>query len=266
MPYANNNGVRIYYEVEGKGPPLVMAHALGGDGMYMWRRDKYVEALRSDFQLILLDFRGHGQSDKPHEASACAISVLASDVLAILDDLKIDSALYWGYSLGSRVGFWLAACHADRFDGFILAGMTPSIIPEPTVKIAKAIQDSLRLLLTDPDGALTQREQRLGRPLNSKERESYLSQDAEAIIAMWTAWLESTPMTDEDLASISQPCLVFCGDADEGGFHPGAKECVRHMPNAKFISFPGLNHGTAFSRIDLVLPNVKEFLARVSKT
>ena len=61
MPYANNNGVKIYYEVEGKGPPLVLAHALGGDGMYMWRRDKHVKALKNDFRLILLGFRGHGR-------------------------------------------------------------------------------------------------------------------------------------------------------------------------------------------------------------
>jgi len=72
-------------------------------------------------------------------------------------------------------------------------------------------------------------------------------------------------MTDEELASISQPCLVFCGELDTGGFHPGAKESANHIPNAEFLSFPGLDHGTAFSRSDLTLPPVKQFLARVSK-
>ncbi len=265
MPYANNNGVKIYYEVEGQGPPLVLGHALGGAGMYMWRREKYVEALRSDFQLILLDFRGHGRSDKPHEASACAVSVLASDVLAILDELGIDRAHYWGYSLGSRVGFWLATRHAERFHGFVLAGMTPGVIPESTVNIAEAIQEGLRLAMTDPEAAVTRREQVLRRPMTPEEKKAYQSQDAEAIIAMWTAWLDSPPMTEQDLQTISNPCLVLCGDADEGGFHPGAEDSVNHMPDAKFISLPGLTHGTAFNRIDLVLPHVREFLAGVKK-
>ena len=266
MPYANNNGVKIYYEVERDGPPLVMAHALGGAGLHMWRRDKYDEALRDNFRLVLLDFRGHGRSDKPHEASACDIRVLATDVLKILDDLGIGKTHYWGYSLGSGVGFWLATHHADRFHSFILAAMTPYAIAEDTVKQATNIVEGLKLLKVDPEAYRQQLERRLGRSLTPEETKGLLERDADAIIAMWTAWLNSPSMTDRDLASISVPCLVSCGELDEGGFHAAASECVNHIPNARFVSFPGLNHGTAFSRIDLVLPHAKEFLAGVSKT
>ncbi len=71
MPYASNQGVHIYYEVEGQGAPLVMAHGMGAGGdLNAWRRTGYTDALKDEFQLILFDFRGHGQSDRPHEVSA----------------------------------------------------------------------------------------------------------------------------------------------------------------------------------------------------
>ena len=69
MPYVIKQEVRIYYEVEGQGTPLVLAHG-GSDSLDMWRRYGYTDILKDDFQLILFDFRGHGRSDKPHQASA----------------------------------------------------------------------------------------------------------------------------------------------------------------------------------------------------
>ena len=62
--YADNNGVRIYYEVEGEGPPLVLVPWATGS-TEDWRMFGYVNALKDDYQLILVDMRGHGQSDKP---------------------------------------------------------------------------------------------------------------------------------------------------------------------------------------------------------
>ena len=69
MPCANNEGVRIYYEVEGQGPPLVLMHGIT-DSLEVFRLVGYVEALKSDYRLILIDARGHGASDKPHDSDA----------------------------------------------------------------------------------------------------------------------------------------------------------------------------------------------------
>jgi pimeloyl-ACP methyl ester carboxylesterase len=266
MPYANNNGVKIYYEVEGDGPPLMLAHALGGIGLRMWKRDKYTDVLRNDFRLVLFDFRGHGQSDKPHNVDACTVSTLGSDVISILDDLGIDKAHYWGYSLGSRVGFWLATHRAERFHSFILAAMTPYTIPGATVKIARALQENLKLLATDKQSYMERLQKSMGRLPTPEEQGRMVPENPEAIISMWEGWLNSPALTDQQLASISQPCLVYCGDHDTGGFHPGAQESVRHMPNSKFLSLEGLDHMTAFGQIDRILPHIKAFLAQVSNS
>src|SRR6266404_7521776 len=65
MPYADNGNVRIHYQVEGEGPALVLQHGFT-ESVVDWYEAGYVEALRPDYRLILIDARGHGVSDKPH--------------------------------------------------------------------------------------------------------------------------------------------------------------------------------------------------------
>lgn len=74
MPYVNNEGVRIYYEVEGQGPPLVLIAGLTGN-LKTWRLYGYVKELKGDYRLILLDPRGHGDSDKPHNQKPTLLSL-----------------------------------------------------------------------------------------------------------------------------------------------------------------------------------------------
>ena len=261
MPYANSAGVKIYYEVEGKGPPLVLAYGLTG-GLNCWRVIGIVDLLRNDFQLILFDARGHGRSDKPHEVSAYGLK-MASDVVAVLDHIGIDKAHYFGYSMGARVGFMLAIRHVNRFRSFILGGSSP-YRNEAEIKLKDGLMERMKRLLNDPEGAIRQEEQLMGRPLTVEERDATLANDTQALIALVTAFGAMPLATDHELSLISVPVLVFCGDADPR--HSGARESVNHMPKAKFVSLPGLDHVQAdvcITRNDLVLSHVNEFLAKV---
>jgi pimeloyl-ACP methyl ester carboxylesterase len=67
---------------------------------------------------------------------------------------------------------------------------------------------------------------------------------------------------EDVLPTIAMPCLLFAGEADPR--YPGAKKAVNYMPNASFVSLPGLDHYQVVGS-DLVLPHVKKFLAAVSK-
>ena len=118
------------------------------------------------------------------------------------------------------------------------------------------------MLRDDPEAFLQQRERSFGRSLTPKERDTLLANDAEALIAVATSLLDMPPLDDHDLSGISSPCLVYCGELDP--WHSGAKEGASHMPQARFVSLPGLDHAKAFLRSDLVLPHFKEFLAEVS--
>jgi pimeloyl-ACP methyl ester carboxylesterase len=262
MPYANNRGVRIYYEVEGQGPPLVLAHGMGGGGdLNAWRNTGYTDALKDDFRLILFDFRGFGRSDKPDEASARG-SGSVDDVVTVLDSLGIAKAHYFGYSMGASAGFKQAIRHADRFHSFILGGMTPGPWPEEMVQAVNISIELVRLRRNDPEAYFEQMERLLGHSLTAEEKSEYLSRDDGADMAAPPRHDEPA-LTDQELAEITVPCLLFCGTLDP--FHNGAQESVQHMPRAVFVSIDGLDHITAFFRSDVIVRFVKQFLAVVSK-
>lgn len=104
MPYAVNQGVRIHYQIEGDGQPLVLQHGFT-DSLETWYEVGYVEGLKAQYCLILIDASGHGASDKPHEPDAYGREQNVDDITSVLDDLDIPRAHYFGYSMGGRIGF-----------------------------------------------------------------------------------------------------------------------------------------------------------------
>ena len=93
MPYANNQGIHIHYEVEGEGPPLILHHGTSGSGAN-WRAMGYSDVLGHHYRLILVDARGHGASDKPYEPAAYDLPLRVTDVTTVLDDLNMRRAHY----------------------------------------------------------------------------------------------------------------------------------------------------------------------------
>src|SRR5689334_1501813 len=124
MPFANNQGVRIHYDTVGQGRPLVLHHGTSGSGPD-WADLGYVEALKHDHRLILIDARGHGSSDKPHDPAAYDLSLRASDVVSVQDHLGLPKADYFGYSMGGWIGFGLAKHTPDRVNSLIIGGAHP---------------------------------------------------------------------------------------------------------------------------------------------
>ena len=106
MPFADSEGCRIYYRLEGAAskPLLVLVHSLGADHG-MW--DPQMPALLRHFQVLRVDLRGHGASDAP--AGDYTIAQLARDVLAAVDATGRDRFAYCGLSLGGMIGQWLGA-------------------------------------------------------------------------------------------------------------------------------------------------------------
>jgi pimeloyl-ACP methyl ester carboxylesterase len=124
MPYANNQGIRIHYQVEGAGAPLVLQHGYS-DSVESWYELGYVAALQSTYQLILIDARGHGASDKPHDPAAYEMQHNVADILAVLDTCKVPTVHFFGYSMGGQIGFAMAKYAATRCTSMILGGADP---------------------------------------------------------------------------------------------------------------------------------------------
>ena len=158
MPFADNRGVRIHYETVGKRLPIVLHHGTGGSGPD-WIDFGYVEALRNNYQLILVDARGHGSSDKRHEPAAYDLSLRASDVVSVLDDLDLPKVDFFGYSLGGWIGFGLAKHAPARFNSFIFGGAHP---------FAENMQAFRDLMLTNREAFAAGIEKVFGKFLNQR--------------------------------------------------------------------------------------------------
>lgn len=116
--FFNSNGVRIRYFVVGQGEPVVLVHGWGGSAE-MWT--PLIQELSSNFRVIAMDCRGHGQSDKPHEASQYGIEMV-NDVVRLLDHLEIKKANIIGYSMGGMIVMKMLVEHADRFRAAVVGG------------------------------------------------------------------------------------------------------------------------------------------------
>ena len=121
MPYFENEGIKIYYEIEGSGPDLVLIHGFASNMENNWKQNNWVKTLKNDYRLILIDNRGHGKSDKPKESSQYGLKMV-EDVVKLMDHLSIEKANVFGYSMGSRITLNLVLRYPDRIKCAILGG------------------------------------------------------------------------------------------------------------------------------------------------
>lgn len=258
MPFANNQGTNIYYEVEGQGPPIILAHGATGN-ISFWTGYGYVDRLKDKYSVILFDARGHGKSDKPHETEHYDYRLMVGDVIAVLDALGVAKTHYWGYSMGGYTGLGMAKHFPERLFSLVVGGTAaygPSgkaDEPDQLLKIfQRGAQEGVETVVEGMRafaGSITpQYEQRL-RDL-----------DLKAMVAVWEYFQYQEPSLENDVLKIELPCLFYAGDADEGP-HRFGQEMAPQMLNARFFSLPGLNHVGASDATEQIVPQVLSFLA-----
>ena len=126
MPFANVNGVRLFYRLEGQAgrPVVVFSHSIGTDHA-MW--SPQAADLLPHFQILRYDTRGHGASDAP--AGEYSVEMLGRDALALADLLGIGKFAWCGLSMGGAIGQWLAINAPDRVTHLVLANTSPQFVP-----------------------------------------------------------------------------------------------------------------------------------------
>lgn len=118
----DSNGVKIAYFVQGRGEPVVLIHGWLSSAGINWALPGTSDLLSKDYQVIALDVRGHGLSDKPMTEEAYGAE-LVEDIVRLLDHLKIKKAHIVGYSMGGIICAKFIAKHPDRVLTGTLGGM-----------------------------------------------------------------------------------------------------------------------------------------------
>jgi pimeloyl-ACP methyl ester carboxylesterase len=115
----SSNGQKLYYEVHGDGPPLVLVMGIGYDSS-LWKLQQ-VPALSKRFRVVIFDNRDAGRSSRA--AQRYSIGDMADDVAGLLDGLNIPHAHLLGLSMGGMIGQEFALRHPDRLDRLVLSGV-----------------------------------------------------------------------------------------------------------------------------------------------
>ena len=242
MPHFNHDGHAIYYEVQGSGAPVVLLHGMSMSFTGSYRAFGWVEWLVDHgLQAIAIDFRGHGKSDKPHQASAYGSAALGGDVLALLDHLGLKTASLMGYSHGSVIALHLLHTAPERFDKAVLMatgdglmGLPPYVLSEVTARLAAAIE-------------------RDAYPADLPKHEAaYWSfatdgnRDRVAAAAMLRA--EYPHCTPTDLGRATMPVLVVSAENDP--VLGSGSRLAQALPRGRYMEVAGVDHFQLATSID----------------
>ena len=256
-----NDGVKIIYDVAGDGRPLVLLHGWCCDRSW-WTEPGYVDELRSSHRILNIDVRGHGASDKPHEAGAYTSDALTGDVLAVADAEGVDRFAIWGQSYGGWIAWMTAAAAPDRVSAIVSSG---SWDPRPDPEEPTGTDEWSEALRRGGTSALvdqfkTQDREPFDREFPAWAQAVTLRADPEALLAAQAPELWADGIPDEDLRSFPVPALLIAGELEDED--DDAAEVAGMIPHGQSLRLPGLGHGGACTASALTVPTVRAFLDR----
>jgi pimeloyl-ACP methyl ester carboxylesterase len=258
MPQVTREGVRINYEVEGTGPPVVLYTGAGPD-IRMWHLAGYREGLR-DFRRILIDPRGQGKSDRPPGLAAHRVEESCEDVVAVMDEVGERQFAFLGFSDGAQVGAAFVARYPERVLGFIdFDGLEADDLSTPELK-AERILFGEATRRSGMERQIRDKAKRDGYAAPEWLFQNVSEADPEMIaLAMeaWTAWDGPASI----LPGLRVPILSLRSGKSAP---PEYFERLRGLiPGARLRVLPDVSHLEIFVRSDLVLTDMREFLNEV---
>ena len=252
MPTIERSGVKLYFEEQGEGPPLLFHTGGGGDGR-MWRQAGYTDALPG-YRQILMDHRGHGRSGCPTTLEAHRMEEYVADVVAVLDAAGAGEAAFVGYSGGAAVGFRFAAWHPERCSALVALGQ----VPEPDDDLRTTAGFAAEVRKRGMRGIIEGMSASEAEPAPAWLVEHLCTTETEMfalLVEGWSAGVEAWDL----LPLIEAPALLICGGHE---LDPAAvARAAARMPRAKAAVLPGYGHLQAFWHSEVTAPAMREFLA-----
>lgn len=259
MPYAANEGAKIYWDEQGQGEPLLLIMGLGYTA-HMWHRTRPL--LAEQFQTIAFDNRGVGRSDAP--PGPYTIPLMASDAAAVLDAAGSQSAHLFGVSMGGMIAQEFVFQYPTRVRSLILgctaAGGPTAVRSEPEAtqmlkaRASMTPEQAAEAALPFIYDAGTRRERieedlAIRRPWLPRP-ESYLAQ-LQGILA-WEGYSR--------LPQIRVPTLVIHGENDRLVPAGNGRIIADQIPGSTLVLIPDASHIFLTDRPEIANRVVADFL------
>jgi pimeloyl-ACP methyl ester carboxylesterase len=247
MPKLNRDGVNIYYEVHGSGPPLLLTHGYSSTSA-MWQGQ--IAALSKHHTLILWDMRGHGQSDYPADPLAYSEALTVGDIAALLDTVGADNAIVGGLSLGGYMSLAFVRAHPERVRALLIIDTGPGFKKDEA-------RDAWNKRAHETGDRFEREGLEVLKSL-SRERSSVVHRDASGLAGAARGMLTQRDAgVIETLPHIKVPALVVVG-ADDTPFLAASDYMAAKIPGAQKVVIPAAGHAANIDQpqafIDAVLP------------
>ena len=223
--YANVNGIKMYYEIYGKGQPLLLIQGNGGAIHYDANQ---INFFAKRYRVIAADSRGQGKTSD--NSDSLTYSLMTEDFNVFLNYLHLDSVLIFGQSDGAIIGLLLAARHPEKVK--MLAAMSPNLRPDDSIYYPRVAE------LNHKWYAKTQQESDPAKP------RSVTAMKLERLLTY------HPHISDSELQTIKAPVLVMTSDRDEIRL-THIIEIFRSIPRANLCVLPGSIHFAMLQNPDL---------------
>ncbi len=225
--FTSFDGTRLAIHRYGEGAPVVLLHGLFSNSEMNWTKWGHHEAIAAKgYDVIMLDFRVHGESDSPTDPAKFPENVLVRDVAALIEHLGLDDYTLGGFSLGARTSLHAVAHGVLSPSRLIVGGMGTAGLGEWNKRSAhfKRVIDEFDTITKDDPAWFS--------------RQFLKSQGVDRVAARLL--LDTMPDMDlAKLANVTMPTLVVCGDEDRD--NGSAEELAGMLSDATFVETPG-NH------------------------
>lgn len=241
--YVIHDGARIWYATYGNGAPVILLHGgLGHSGNWGYQVPALVASGR---RAVLIDSRGHGRSTR--DSRPYMYELMASDVLAVMDALRLERACVVGWSDGACIALILGKTAPERVAGVFFFGCnmdpggTKTFVPSPVIDrcFARHALDYAQRSAT-PD-------------------------DFEGFVDAVSLMMRTQPnYSARDLGEIRVPVAIAQSEHDEFIEREHAEYLARSIPGASLIVLPGVSHFAPLQRPQQFNGVMLEFLGRIS--
>ena len=235
--FAGRDGVELACREAGSGRPLVLLHGFMGTGSHMLDYGRASAFAERGYRVIAPDFRGHGDSAKPHDPAAYPPDVLAEDGLALVGHLGLGDGNYdlGGYSLGGRIVVRMLVRGAKPGRA-IVAGQGLAKVSSPqgggvNHRVLTALVGGVAIEPGSPDARIAH----------------WISELGADPLALLHVLNSLVPTPQDALRQIAIPTLVAIGEKDE---RADADKLAALLRDARLVRVPG-DHGSAFAAPEL---------------
>lgn len=261
MNQPSTSALKLHHEIHGDGLPVLMIHGFPFDRT-IWKSQ--VAALSSDYRVITPDLRGHGQT--PASDGVYTMDLLAHDVLALLDELGVERAVWVGHSMGGYLSMAALRLAPERLMGLALVATHPhadsedrriqriqsaeSALENGSANIALSMMSMLFATNTDPKS-----------PTARGVYDIMIEASPEGLNGALRGMAER-PESVATLQALSIPALVIAGAEDQIVDVAVAEKMAAMIPQAELVVVPEAGHMVMVEQPDATNEALRRFLSQ----